>query len=65
MPKLKIVILTTMIAWSGFGLSQTAAATQFSAQAMATTTHPSSVVTDARSFALAKRCTLKRYRRPR
>jgi hypothetical protein len=64
MPKLKVVILATIIAWSGFELSQTATATQFSAQAMAATTHPRSVITEARYFALAKRCTLKRYRRP-
>jgi hypothetical protein len=71
MSKLKVLALVTLIAWAGFGSSQTATAVEFSAQAM-TTPHPRAVVTDVRSrsvsgreyFALAKRCTIKRYRRP-
>jgi hypothetical protein len=73
MSKLKLVILTTMIAWSGFELSQTATAAQSLTPTIMTTTNPRSVVTNPRArsvsgreyFALAKGCTLKRYRRPR
>ena len=73
MSKLKVVILTTMIAWSGFELSQTATAAQSLTQTITTATDSRGIVTNPRSrsvsgreyFALAKGCTLKRYRRPR
>ena len=65
MSKLKIVILATMIAWAGFESNQTATATQFSARSMTKATHPRNIVTTAQYLSLAKRCTLKRYRRPR
>jgi hypothetical protein len=65
MSKLKLVILTATIVWSGFELRQTATAAQFSAQVMTTATHSRSVVTNGQYLALAKKCTLKRYRRPR
>jgi hypothetical protein len=64
MSKLKVVILATMIVWTGFELRQTATATQFSAQSITKATEPRGVVTDARHFALAKGCKVKRYRRP-
>jgi hypothetical protein len=62
-----------MIVWAGFESRQTATAAQSSPQSMTKATHSRGVVTDARSrsvsgkeyFALAKGCTLKRYRRPR
>ncbi len=73
MSKLKVVILATMIVWAGSELRQTATAAQSSISVMTKATHPRNVVTDARSrsvsgresFAPAKGCTLKRYRRPR
>jgi hypothetical protein len=73
MPKVKLVIIATIVAWTGFELNQTATATQFSAQSMTGITHLPSVVTDARSrsisgreyLSLAKKCTIRRYRRPR
>jgi hypothetical protein len=73
MSKLKVVILATMIVWTGLELRQTAIAAQSSTSVMTKATHPRGVVTDVRShsvsgrdsFALAKGCTLKRYRRPR
>ncbi len=65
MSKLKIVILATIVTWAGFESSQTATAAQFSAQSMTKATHPRNAVTDARYIALTKKCTLKRYRRPR
>ena len=64
MPKVKLVILATIIAWNGFESSQTATAAQFSAPAITATTHRRNVVTEAQYIALAKKCTLKRYRRP-
>jgi hypothetical protein len=64
MPKVKLVIVAAMIVWTGFESSQTATAAQFSAQSMTVTTHPRNAVTDARYIALAKKCTIKRYRRP-
>ena len=64
MSKLKTVVLATIIIWTGFELNQTATAAQFSAPTMTTETHPRSAVTNGRSLALAKKCTLKRYRRP-
>jgi hypothetical protein len=64
MSKLKLVILSATIIWSGFELRQTATAAQFSAQAITTLTHPPSVVTNGQYLALAKKCTLRRYRRP-
>ena len=64
MSKLKLVILTAMIVWAGFELSQTAVAAQFSAPTMTTKTQPRGAVTDGRYLALAKKCTLRRYRRP-
>ncbi|MCY7368559.1 MAG: hypothetical protein LH474_10455 [Chamaesiphon sp.] len=65
MPKVKLVILATIIAWTGFELRQTATAAQFSAPTITTISHPRGAVTDGRYLALAKKCTLKRYRRPR
>ncbi len=73
MSKLKVVILATMIVWTGLELRQTATAAQSSISAMTKATDSRGVVTDARSrsvsgkesFALARGCTLKRYRRPR
>jgi hypothetical protein len=65
MSKLKLVILTATIFWSGFELRQVATAAQFSAQTITTVTHPRSVVTNGQYLALTKKCTLKRYRRPR
>jgi hypothetical protein len=62
MPKVNLVILAAIIAWTGFESSQAATAAQFSA--MTATTHRRGVVSAARSIALAKKCTLKRYRRP-
>ena len=65
MSKLKLVILATMMVWTGFQLRQTATAAQSSPSAMTKATHPRSIVTDPQHFVLAKACTLKRYRRPR
>ncbi len=65
MSKLKVVILATMIVWSGFELSQTATAAQSSIQTITTATDSRGVVTNPQYVALAKACTLKRYRRPR
>ncbi len=65
MSKLKVVILATMIVWAGSELRQTATAAQSSISVMTKATHPRSVVMDTQSFALARGCTLKRYRRPR
>ena len=73
MSKLKLVILATMIVWTGLELRQTATAAQSSNPVITKATHPSGIVTDTRSrsvsgresFALARGCTLKRYRRPR
>ena len=64
MSKVKLVILATIIAWTGFESRQTATAVQFSAPTMTGTTHPHHVVTKVRSIALTKKCTIKRYRRP-
>lgn len=65
MSKLKIVILATMMVWTGFESRQTATAAQSLAPSMTKATYPRNVVTDPQHFALAKGCTLKRYRRPR
>lgn len=64
MSKLKLVISATVMIWAGFESSQTATATQFSAQSMTATTHFGRVIADARYLSLAKKYTLKRYRRP-
>ena len=64
MPKLKIVISVVVMIWAGLESSQMATATQFSVQSMTATTHSRKVISDDLSFALAKKCTIKRYRRP-
>ena len=64
MSTLKIVILATMFACAGFDLSQTATAAQFPVSTITTETHPRSAVINSRYLALAKKCTLRRYRRP-
>ena len=64
MSKLKLVVLATIITCAGFELHQTATAAQFSAPTMTTETHSRSAITDSRYLALAKKCTLRRYRRP-
>ena len=73
MSKLKVVILATMMVWTGFESRQTATAAQSPTPVITKASHARSVVTDARSrsvsgsesLALSKPCTLKRYRRPR
>ena len=72
MSGLKLVISATVIIWAGFESSQTATATQFSVQSIVATTHSGRVIPNDRSrsvsgreyLSLAKKCTLKRYRRP-
>lgn len=64
MSKLKLATLTTMILWSGFELSQMATAAQISVSKITTVVQPGTVST-GQYLALAKQCTIKRYRRPR
>jgi hypothetical protein len=65
MPKLRLVILTAITIWAGIEDSQPATAAQFSALQMLPTNYPTGIVKDFRYFTLAKKCTIKRYRRPR
>lgn len=65
MLKLRLVILTVIMIWAGIEGSQTAIAAQFSEIQMLPRTNSAGTVKDIRYFTLAKKCTIKRYRRPR
>lgn len=65
MSKLKLAILATIVAYSGFELRQTATAAQSSTQLITKATQNQGIITETQFLALKKPCTLKRYRRPR
>jgi hypothetical protein len=58
MPSLGLVITTVMIALTGIEFNQAATATQLNAQTIRSTSQ-------IQSIALAKKCTIRRYGRPR
>jgi hypothetical protein len=64
MPKLRLVLLTVIFASSGFGCVQAATATQLRSQTIRSIFPQSSIEKDVRFFTLAKKCTIRRYRRP-
>lgn len=64
MPKLRLVILTAITVWAGIEGSQPATASQFAGLQMLPRTYPSGIVKEIRYFTLAKKCTIRRYRRP-
>jgi hypothetical protein len=64
MPKLRLMILTVMFTAAGAGFGQMATATQARSQVMSAMSAQSSIAKDVHAIALAKKCTIRRYRRP-
>jgi hypothetical protein len=64
MSKIGLAILAVMLTSSEFGFSQAATATQARTPISGSMSVPISVGKDVRFFTIAKKCTIKRYRRP-